>query len=477
MDGSNFDLLPPEMKTKVLLKLNLKDLLNFCSTSKSAMEYCKDDKFWKAKYQYDFPSIPSTGTQSWEKQYKSLHLIPQSPICIGMKHYAVIDNQSMLYTGGTRVPYFYSGQRDKLTGKYPMKPVHTFGSENSSAVPVKQKVRSVSCGANFIGAVTEEGRVFFWGEDIWGIFTDQDYKTTDFANMTSREFKISEPREFKIPGKAVKIACGPKRIEVSPSMFAVILEDRSVFLRMDFIYYHPELDDFTTKIISTVLNIKALDISAGGEALAIVSTDGKLYFLGRDLMVFDTKYGYETPPIGLIYKDGQIVIEPVHIPLPEKIKQVSLDYEHGCALSVNGNAYLWSSVSHPIKLPFHIPISFITCQMNATSVIDENGKLYIWGNDNLRILYSKDGMLLKGLVRDAGRDDTGPQYWDLEIDKPVQIKFGSLDEYGTGIVAIPEDRVNYVAMGSRMIIATTADDWINIVKPDIRGANISNLDG
>ncbi len=316
MDESNFDLLPPEMKTKVLVKLNLKDLLNFCSTSKSAMEYCKDDKFWKAKYQHDFPTIPSTGTQSWEKQYKSLYLIPQSPICIGMKHYAVIDNQSMLYTGGTREPYFYSGQRDKLTGKYAMKSVHTFGSENSSTVPVKQKVRSVSCGAEFIGVVTEEGKVYFWGEEIDGIFTDQDYETYDFADRTPRKFKISEPREFKIQGKAIKIACGPKRIGSSPSMFAVILEDRSVFLRMDFIYYHPESGGFTTKIISTVLNIKALDISAGGEALAIVSTDGELYFLGRDLYVSDANYGFQTPPIGLIYKDGQIVVNTVHIPLP-----------------------------------------------------------------------------------------------------------------------------------------------------------------
>nr|QBK91373.1 MAG: regulator of chromosome condensation protein [Pithovirus LCPAC202] len=459
MDGSNFDLLPPEMKTEVLLKLNLKDLLNFCSTSKSAMEYCKNDQFWKAKYQHDFPNISSTGNLTWEKQYKSLHFIPQSPICAGKNHYAIIDDQSMLYTGdirGSMCDPIFNGPYDEMAGTYSLKPVHVFGRRDSSAEPVKQKVRSVSCGVDFIGAVTEEGRVYFWGRRLDGIFTNQE----EHDATHQRSSKITEPKEFKIPGKAIKIVCGPKSDEVFLSMFAVILEDRSVFLRMDYAYYDFESDSASIKIISTTLNISALDISVNGSGLAIVSTDGKLYYLGDDMSVYDTKYGYQEEPIGIIYKDGQMVVNPVHIPLPEKIKQVSLDYNLVCALSVNGNVYLWRKYK-PYKLSFHVPlrsngvlsnsenfeelpISFITCQNGTTSVIDKNGKLYIWGKDNLRISNSKD-----------------------IIDNPVQIKFELLDEYGTGDVTIPEDRVNYVAVGNAMVIAITADGWVNIVEPDI----------
>ncbi len=64
----NLDLLPPEMVVQFLLRLDLKDLANYCLTSKTANTYCQSDAFWKDKYRYDFglpmPTLPP-GENGW----------------------------------------------------------------------------------------------------------------------------------------------------------------------------------------------------------------------------------------------------------------------------------------------------------------------------------------------------------------------------------------------------------------------------
>ncbi len=319
-------------------------------------------------------------------------------------------------------------------------------------------MRSVSCGNFFTGAVTEDGRVFFWGEYLKGIFG-------------KNNSKIPEPREFKIPGRAIKIVCGPKVKGSINTMFAVILEDRSVFLKMNYISKH-----FRPWKISTRLNIKAKDISTNGKSLAIVSTDGKLYYLGENLKYRPRK------DIGIVLKDDQIVINPVHIPLPEKIKQVSLGFDHIGVLSTKGKIYLWGSnefgqlgqgwkeetendirrdiyvnsyIEHPQELWLPAPISFLFCQDKITTVIDENGELYRWGRD-MGFIY---------ITQDPNPDEITSQKLILDfgnirririIPNPIQIGI----ELSEGHMI--EDRFKYVAIGTDITITTTTDGWVNI---------------
>nr|QBK91076.1 MAG: F-box and regulator of chromosome condensation repeat protein [Pithovirus LCPAC202] len=445
----NLNVLPPETITEILLGLNLTDLNNFCQTSQAAMEYCKSDQFWKTKYKHDFQHLPSEVNSPWKEMYKlALLAVPISPISSASDSYAIIDDQSMLYIGGD-----IGGNIDSI----------------SNISPFQQKVRSVSQASSYIGAITDDGKVHFWGDKLKTIFGVR---------------TVQNPTEFKIPGKAIKISCGPL-IGLSSAMFAVILEDRSVFLRM---YYEPmKPGPYFTKGVtfSGIINItggdglkrniKALDISTNGYALAIVSTSGKLYYLGKNVESDSSVHPDIRKAVGIIYKDGEIVVNPVriHLPfqrngvlseskiseeLPELIKQVSLDLTHMGVLSRRGTIYLWGSgeygqlgggnklnislVDEPLKLTFPVPISFISIRSRTTAAIDKNGKLYIWGEHKMFTDWRKF----------ANLDDTERNYF---FRRPTEIK---LQNNNTNIRSI----FNYVSVGWHHIVTTTDDGYVNV---------------
>ena len=451
---ANIGLLPNETIVGILLKVeDLKTLTNLCQTNQRIRMICQDDRFWKKKYQHDYPDAPSLPNLSWREMYKLVHLAPiSSPVSAGAVHYAVIDDQNMLYMGG----YNRSGQLG--IGQI------TNFKELSNISPFKQKVRSVSCGVLFTGAVTEDGKVYLWGNGLGAIF-----------GYTKP--KMLRPTEFKIQGKAIKITCGPKAGESLPATFAVILEDRSIVFRKDFFFDDPGSTDLHPAEIKEQvlvnLNLRAIDISVNGYGLAIVSTDRKLYYLGKNLDLRVKK------KIGVSYLNGEVIINPVHIPLPEPIKQVSLAFDHIGALSTTGNLYLWGNnqfgqlgqgwnhksefdpyetrtrdffVSQPQKLSFPVPISFISCQNSTTAVIDINGKLYRWGMnrgfiDSTQYEEFEDAIFV-------------PEYYpdDVVIYRPVQIDIGSSPDDDSTIVK----PVNYVAVGSEVGVATTNDGVVNI---------------
>ncbi len=471
----NLNILPPETITEILLVLKLPDLLNFCKTSHTAMEYCESDQFWKAKYKRDFPNLPLTISLSWKEKYKLIYGVPNSPISAGVASFSVIDDQNMLYTSIKNEDHHSDGE---ILSKTPI---------------FNQKMRSVSTGYYFTGAVTNDGKVYLWGRGLGVFFGDQ-------------YLGGSKPREFPIPGRAIKITCGPKMDRVDrgdrddfPPMFAVILEDRSVFLRMAFLFYNLSI----RKIISTIINIKAVDISVNGYGIAIVSTDGKLYYMGNSFGLM------KRADIGITYKNDdqfvmgqayifvpesikqvllahdQFVINPVHIPLPESVKQVSLAHDHIGVLSTKGNMYLWGSNFHgqlgqgrtsgpkdygeffvdlPQKLTFPVPISFITCQEETTAVIDKNGKLYIWGKNTSIIDPSEYANHLENIIVHQEALSVPQEYVIYEkgmvIPAPILI---AVKHVLSGNNITTKNIFNYVAIGEFVTIATTSDGFVNII--------------
>ena len=430
--------LPPETITELLYNIkDLKTLANLCQTDKRIHAICENNMFWKEKYRRYFQHLPSDVNLSWKEMYKlALLTVPISPISSNANSYAIIDDQSMLYIGGNI---------NSLTAI-------------SNVSPFQQKVRSISQASTYTGAVTDDGKVHFWGEKLGAILA-QDNRI---------------PTEFKIPGKAIKISCGPI-VGVSSAMFAVILEDRSVFLRMNYYLvgsgpYSTKEGMFSAKINimdrdGLKINIKALDISTNGHALAIVSTDGKLYYLGKSVASDAHSYPDTREDIGIIYKDGEIVVNPVHIHLPETIKQVSLDHSHLGVLSFKGTIYLWGSnkygqlgqgkklgaaefVDKPLKLTLPAPISFIDCRYFTTSAIDKNGKLYIWGKHKMSTDPSKYTGFEDILV-------SSEYYLNSGFNRPIEI---GLRHNNTAMKNI----FNYVSIGWTHVVATTDDGYVNV---------------
>jgi alpha-tubulin suppressor-like RCC1 family protein len=380
-------------------------------------------------------------------QQNLLKINDLSSVSAGSEHFAFIDKTGMLYMGGDNS----RGQWGIGTTSQHQKNSTAFSNKS----PFQKKVLSVSCGEYFTGAVTEDGKVYFWGTGLKDVFQD------------GIDTYLS-PREYTgLGGKAIKIDCGPKELSEnidSCSIFAAILENLSVFL-----WINPEEKISRRKmpIISTILPIKARGISVDNNNLAIVSTDDKLYYLGESMKPDIDKL------IGIDIIRDEVRINPIHIPLPELIDQVSLSRTNIGTKSISGNVYLWGSnyygevgvgfneeylysddgisesyVRDPKK--FYLPgdekfkerFSKVLSQRETTSVITQDGKLYMWGNNDYYKFIDRSTLVENKLV---------DEYGTIIIPNPIQL----LISKGTP--------VRDMAVGKYRTIILTEDGLVNII--------------
>ena len=384
----NLDLLPDEILLQIMLKMtDLKTLNNWCLTSYRAANLCRDKGFWKQKYQRDYPKISLLPNLSWKEKYEFIHSSRLSPpISAGFAHYAIIDDQGMLYIGGNNGYGQWGLGHQKNLGEF------------STSSPFKQKVRSVSCGFKFTLAVTEDGDLYFWGVDF--------YKSL----FPEGEQIYTKPKQIKIPGKAIKVSAGPKNWDESHVYFAVIMENGFVYFRYDVNFFDinpidvidsPNYNSNGYEMIETIIPIKTIDISVE-YGFGLVSTEGKLLFFGKGIAMGPESVRGPDDYIGIKIVKDKVVIDPIMISLPEPIKQVCVD---GVALSVTGNVYLWGyntdeQLDQPQKLNFPDPIVFLSCQMDTISVISNNGKLYMWGDNKFGSIVSHDiAKKITGMVK------------------------------------------------------------------------------
>ena len=304
----NLDDLPPEVVVQYLLRLSLKDLANYCQTSKRASEFCQSNEFWRDKYKYDFGlnghPLPKNQTKLWIDIYKD-KIRKNSPISAGLRHYAVIDDRGVLYMAGDN--------RWNQLGD---------GTNNKSKNPVQlrsftEKVISVSCGDLFTMAITEDGKTYQWG------FISASYLIPMYPPGIPIPTLVDNLKNYK----AVKVSCGR-------GGWGVILDNGSV-------YYSILINSFRVEGIVS-LDGGIIDISADTDKIAMVTNGGKLYFFGE---YFDGKL------MGIQKVDGNWLIQPKPLEFLflhkffrkgvniGKIKQVSLSIDHIIALSENGGVF------------------------------------------------------------------------------------------------------------------------------------------
>ncbi len=431
----NLDDLPPEMITQFLLKLDLKDLANYCRTSQTAARYCQSNSFWKDKYRHDFgPSIPTLSSgEKWIDVYKrKASKIPNSPIAVGFMHYAMIDDQGILYTSGEN-SWGQLGNGTKNTLELPF-------------MVLFPKVISVACGTGSTIAITEAGETYGWGQDI---FSDNDYRRS-ILKPTRIKYLVENPQnplsraeawitdteihmfhtEWSIKSyKAMKVSC-------NGSGWGVVFDN-------DLVYYSIHIGRQYKKITGMVtLKDGILDISVSNVRFSMISKNGQLYMFGTN---FDDTY------IGT--RGGYSKAEPTEIilPLKLKIKQISLSQTNIMILSENGNVYTWGNTADnmgiittdmtPKKLSNLPKISFISSAAWVMAAITTEAKLYMWG----RISYNgsvelKDVLVSSNVQVDIFNDK---KYVML----PTEINIGN--------------KVNYIAAGERFSIASTEDGRVN----------------
>ena len=417
----NLDDLPPEIITQFLIRLSLKDLINYCLTSKTANEYCESDAFWKDKYRHDFGlQLPTlVEGKKWIDAYREW-ATKNSPISAGQYHYAMIDNQGILYMGGDN-KFFQLGN----------------GTNDNTGTPIRltsftEKIISVSCGGLFTIAITENGKIYGWG------------------TFHNRKVKVPTLVPDLENYKAIKVSCGERG-------WAAILDNGSVYYSLGLMYEEQRI----AGIMKLEEDVTDISISAG--QFGMVTSAGNLY-------VFGMNFGGEV--IGLtISPGGKIVLEArdssiglIHFPMgPDeiskniKIKSVSLSMTHIMALSVNGDIFSWGgnekcqlglkmksnaggTLITPQKIIAPVKFAYIGTNSNISYAITTRGKLYIWGGDHYVINHE---LRLKPLGTSQVIGIAG----NFIIKSPLEINIGH--------------RVNYVAFGSDFAIAVTEDGMVN----------------
>ncbi len=443
----NFDKLPDEMVLQMMIRIQDPETLNsWCHTSTRATRLCKDDFFWKMKYQYKYKdkSRPPEG-RTWKERYRRIsQSFSFSPIVASKSRYAIIDKMGILYMAGQSVYQGSMKEGTYIDSKIPIR------------MPFKSKVLSVALDSFSRGkiiAATEDG-VYRWGTTRPIMIMPVGYRSPLPLK------KIVQFDKYK----PVKLA-----ISISEHGILMMMNDGSLILGVEEIYYGAT----TGSWISTKIPFNAIDIHSNDRGFYIISSDHKLFKLHVDVK---TKRENKENP-NFPHSEYSVKINIHHVTLPEPIKQYSGDAGSRMFLSMTGNLYTWGDTSYrpdgntkrvgepisrllPTKIILPKPISFFNNISEGITAITIDGELYVWGKNNY------------GRLIDI-RDQSSAKYKEYmtELSAPSDyetIMIGVRSQIRVGQYPIPArlqinigSPVDYVAIGENFTIAVTDDGWVN----------------
>ena len=407
MNSNYLDLLPDEMLLKLLSETDdLETLSKWCQTSKRVNQICQDEGFWHNKYRKDFGiELTLAEGETWRERYKQTTLNINSPISGVYDHYGIIDRKGILYMAGDNE----WGQLGNGTTVRSVRPI---------ALQFKRKIIGISCSDLYTAALTEDGKIYVWGnlKNLGQIDEFIDLERTKLHTAKN----ILTPRLFNFPHPAIKIHAGENTL-------GIITTDHT-----------PYFTGYMKQI-----NIKALDIESFAIRYAIIGTYRKLY-------TWHFTFDFEDD------LNQKIIDQPKHIPLPELVKQMSFGEDHYAVLSISGNVYIWGSnvlgalglpsskgSEIPTKLDLPSPISFISMGRHTSAALTRDGILYMWGANTDRMILNEDN--IPDWVNLVPGDYTNRTNY---VPQPIQI-------------SIEGKVINYVEVGSCHTLAVTDDGMVN----------------
>ncbi len=322
-----------------------------------------------------------------------------SPISAGESHYGTIDERGILWMVGANDKY-QLGNGTTLLSKVPY------------PLRIKSKVISVSCGGESTGAVTEDGKTYIWGRTYSELEKPEEILPIERPKLVSHledKFAVKITMDsflyygygviFRDGSAYVKMSGGLHRgwinstVNISPGIIDIILYHASVyFLTSDGKIYTSGLallprsnkyvsgirrsnvslgiDEINGKSILNPILIPfrkiAKQISRGNENLIVLTSEGELF----------TMNSYGEDGHNAVYMLDAIGIEPASLP-PESVSW--LKSEKHILSKVLPNLDTALEMSKPQKINIPDKIRFLSSNSHKTSVVTENGELYMWG--------------------------------------------------------------------------------------------------
>ena len=466
--NASLSILPQENLIEILLALDdLEDITKACNSSTIFARVCKDDYFWKLRYQQDFgfdrPSEEMLkGEMPWKKYYQlAIGSGSFLPFSAGHKHLGVIDQNGQLYIWG-------SNQNGQLGN----------GTTSSSPVMVPQvvlnDVRRVSCGFSMTGAVTNDGNVYTWGLNFKGRLGIDSYDN----------YIVSEPTLVKLPSQKKA-----RNINISNTSSIVLTKDGEVYVWGQlslFLYVGAPI-----KLDLPDNDNKVIDIATGSRAFAVVTQKGNLYMWGdnRHYLYLSKNWTNKASRIYNSYNPGHNkFVQPALIPFSKPIRQISMGDNYFGIVTRNGE--LWMAGSNyvhqigeytpdkeeakffgklvsesrafsdetaiptliPIKLPS--PVLYFNGRWGTSLVKLKDGRVLMWGDNSSRQITEKDYKMNIGPYGMMG---------DIEIPKPIEINLDPpiLYTMAGGTIRL-DNPILYIMAGGTFTAAITADDYINL---------------
>lgn len=453
--NASLSILPQENLIEILLALDdLDDIFKACSSSTILARVCKDDYFWKLRYQQDFgldrPSEKMLkGKMPWKKYYQlAIGSGSFLPFSAGMHHLGVIDQNGQLYMWG-------SNREGQL------------GNGTTSALPVMvpqvvlRDVRRVSCSHYMTGAVTKDGNVYTWGYNFNGGLGIDSYDN----------YIVSEPTLVKLPSQKKA-----RNINISDTSSIVLTKDGEVYVWGQlslFLYVGApiklDLPDGDNKVI---------DVATGFRSFAAITQTGNLYMWGdnRHYLYLSKNWTNKVSRVYNSYNpEHNKFTQPTLIPFLEPILQISMGSLYFGIVTRNGELWMagsnhlyqigeyapdkekakilkkLSDESHtffdetaiptliPVKLPS--PVLYFNSRWETSSVKLEDGRILMWGHNSAGQI---DSYGYERQTRGADEIAIGGR----EIRKAVEIRL--------------DHPILYIMAGGTFTVAITDDDYINL---------------
>lgn len=346
----------------------------------------------------DPAAVDSTASGGAENE-QSIDIVEQK-ISLGSEHSAVITDDGSLYLWGSN-EYGQLGTGTKGDGLTPIKVMDhvkavSLGAFHSAAItedgslylwgnneyvqigseenkrerkvttPVKimDRVKSVSLGRYHSAAITEDGSLYTWGYNKFGLL----------GNGTEKSSEIP-----------VKIMDHVKSVCLGFDHSSAITEDGSLYMWGSNEFgelgngeygFDGAQKRFSNTPIKIMDNVKAA--SLGEFCSAAITENGDLYTWGN------------TPRGRLGRSDTENNILPVKI--MDKVKAISIKFDHGAAIKEDGSLYLWGfneygqlgngeekNSTEPVKVMDHV--KDVALGYTHSAAITEDGSLYTWGSN------------------------------------------------------------------------------------------------
>ena len=330
-----------------------------------------------------------------------------------------VDNYGKVYTWGKN-DY---GQLGNGTTTNSSMPICISDTENS--VLKGKNIKNISTNRYTVCAIDDNGKVYTWGENVYGQLGNG---TTTNSSMP---ICISDTENSVLKGKNIK------NISTNRYTVCAIDDNGKVYTWGENVY--GQLGNGTTTNSSMPIcisdtensvlkgkNIK--NISANEDTVCAIDDNGKVYTWGRN------NYGQlgngtttnSSMPICISDTENSVL-------KGKNIKNISANGYTVCAIDDNGKVYTWGEndygqLGNGKTTNSSMPICISDVQNNALNnatitkiitrsidiyAIDDNGKLYAWGGNDYRQL--ENGTTTSSNVPICMNDVTGSKLKDREI--------------------------------------------------------------